>query len=155
MACSWRCTQCHRSLVQCRFNFRISKFKPFNSIPIPSRFPCFIHALSLGPSAAFVTSRGTEIFEIGADEVPSAVACSKYVKGTVVKAKTRKNGNHWTTLTLVFNYNHWTFFFNYGKNYRGGLGGWVGPIICRKLRCCMVVSNILFAASLLATKLSF
>ena len=31
----------------------------------------------------------------------------------------------------------------------------MGPIICRKLRCCLVVSNILFAASLLATKPSF
>jgi hypothetical protein len=62
-----------------------------------------------------VTSRGTEFFEIGADEVPSAVACSKYVKGTVVKAKTRKNGNHGTTITFVFNYNHWTFFLIMAK----------------------------------------
>ena len=60
-----------------------------------------------GPPAS-VTSRGSEIFEIGADEVP-AVAWSKYVKVTVVRAKMSKNGNHGTALTVVFNKNRWTY----------------------------------------------
>ena len=105
----------------------VSTFGSLNlnhSIPIPSRLHldshALSHALSPGPSAAFVP---TDFFEIGADEVKSAVAWSKYVKVTVVKAKTRKNGNHGTTITFVFNYNHWTFFLIMAKNYSGGLGG--------------------------------
>ena len=50
-----------------------------------------------------MTSRGREIFEIGADEVP-AVTWSKYVKVTVVRAKMSKNGNHGTTFTSVFSH---------------------------------------------------
>ena len=124
MACSWRCPQCQRGLVQCCFNFRISKFKPFHpdSIPTPSRFPCFIPCF-IPWTICSICDQPTDFFEIGVDEVKSAVAWSKYVKVTVVKAKTRKNGNHGTTITFVFNYNHWTFFLIMAKNYSGGLGG--------------------------------
>ena len=57
-----------------------------------------------------MTSRGTGIFEIGADEVP-AVAWSEYVKVTVARAKMTKNGNPGTTFTSVFHYNHWPHLF--------------------------------------------
>ena len=57
-----------------------------------------------------MTSRGTEIFEIDADEVP-ADAWPKYVKVTVARAKMNKNGTYGTTFTSVFHYNHWPHLF--------------------------------------------
>ena len=57
MACSWRWPQCHRGLVQCCFNFRISKFKPFHPvfIPIPMLYPMLYpldHLQHLWPAEA-------------------------------------------------------------------------------------------------------
>ena len=71
---------------------------------------CDVQNPAGGPfgAPAAVTSRGTEIFEIDADEVP-ADAWPKYVKVTVARAKMNKNGTYGTTFTSVFHYNRWPF----------------------------------------------
>ena len=146
MACSWRCPQCQRGLVQCCFNFRISKFKPFHPvfIPIPMLYPMLYpldHLQHLWPAEAL---NFLKLVRMRCHPQSHAQSMSKGQLWRPKRGNMGIIGQHSHLLsTIITGLSFYIIMAKTCKNYRGGLGGWVGPIICRKLRCRLVVSNVL------------